>query len=189
MAEPFFTIGHSTRSLEEFVDLLREAEVQVVVDVRTIPRSRRNPQFNKDALPDSLREFQIGYEHMIELGGRRGKQSRVAPSPNTFWTNDSFRNYADYALGPEFRDGIARLRELGHRRRSAVMCAEAVWWRCHRRIIADYLLSAGETVLHILGPGKIEPAALTPEAAPQADGTLVYAAPEAPQYSLGFEAS
>ena len=187
MTNPFFTIGHSTRTLEEFVDLLRASEIQVLVDVRTIPRSRRNPQFNKDALPDSLQAVQIGYEHMLELGGRRGKQHGGEGSPNTFWTHESFRNYADYALGPEFRDGLVRLRELGHRRRSAIMCAEAVWWRCHRRIIADYLISAGESVMHILGPGKIEPAVLTPEAQPQGDGTLLYPAPRPDQYALALD--
>ncbi len=190
MANPFLTIGHSTRSLEDLVDLLRAAEVQVLVDVRTIPRSRRNPQFNKDALPDSLQRFQIGYEHMIELGGRRGKQPGGGEaSPNTYWTHESFRNYADYAMGPEFQAGLARLRELGHRRRCAVMCAEAVWWRCHRRIIADYLVSAGEAVLHILGPDKTEPAALTPEARRQDDGTLVYSAPRPDQYALPLDRS
>jgi uncharacterized protein (DUF488 family) len=184
MSNPFFTIGHSTRSLDAFVELLRASDIQVLVDVRTIPRSRRNPQFNKDSLPDSLQAFQIAYEHVIELGGRRGRQPGEEGSPNTFWTHESFRNYADYAMGPAFRASLARLRELGHRRRCAVMCAEAVWWRCHRRIIADYLLAAGESVLHILGPDKIEPAALTPEAQRRDDGSLVYAGPQAPQYSL-----
>jgi uncharacterized protein (DUF488 family) len=189
MDHPFFTIGHSTRTLEEFTGLLQASAVQVVVDVRTVPRSRRNPQFNRDALPDSLREFQIGYEHIAELGGLRGKSRRIEPSPNTFWQNDSFRNYADHALTLPFREGLERLRSLGHQRRSAIMCAEAVWWRCHRRIIADYLVSLGETVLHILGPGKVEPAALTPEAIPQADGGLIYRAPQAPQYNLPLDGS
>jgi uncharacterized protein (DUF488 family) len=187
--ETYVTIGHSTRTAEEFVALLREARADLVVDVRTVPRSRTNPQFNADVLPATLAAEGIGYEHVAELGGLRGKQRSTDPSPNQLWRNESFRNYADYALTDAFRSGLARLRDLGRERVPAVMCAEAVWWRCHRRIIADYLLSARETVLHILGPGKIEPAALTPEAAPQADGTLVYAAPEAPQYSLGFEAS
>ena len=184
MRNPFFTVGHSTRSAEEFIDLLKGAGIQVLVDVRTIPRSRRNPQFNKDALPGTLQGFQIGYEHMIELGGRRGKQRLAEPSPNTFWTHESFRNYADYAMGADFRAGLASLRELGHRRRCAIMCAEAVWWRCHRRIITDYLLVAGESVLHILGPDKVEPAELTVAARPQPDGTLIYTGPEAAQYDL-----
>jgi uncharacterized protein (DUF488 family) len=187
MAHPFFTIGHSTRPIEEFIDLLRASQIQVLVDVRTVPRSRRNPQFNKDALPHSLGEAQIGYEHMAELGGLRGKQPVADPSPNTFWQNDSFRNYADYALTPPFRAGLESLRALGRERRCAIMCAEAVWWRCHRRIIADYLVSAGETVLHILGPNKVEPAKLSAEARPQADGSLIYAGPEAAQKSLRLE--
>jgi uncharacterized protein (DUF488 family) len=187
MTLPFFTIGHSTRSLDDFVGLLRAAEVQVLVDVRTIPRSRRNSQFNKDALPGSLQDVQIGYEHLIALGGRRGRQPGGALSPNTFWTHESFRNYADYAMGPEFRTALARLRELGRQRRCAVMCAEAVWWRCHRRIIADYLLNAGERVLHILGPDKVEPAELSPAARPQKDGSILYPAPAPDQYALTLE--
>jgi uncharacterized protein (DUF488 family) len=187
MPTPFFTIGHSTRSAEEFIGLLKESEIQVVVDVRTIPRSRRNPQFNKDALPDTLQEFQIGYEHMLELGGRRGKQPIGESSPNTFWTHQSFRNYADYAMGEEFRAGLARLREVGHRRRFAIMCAEAVWWRCHRRIITDYLLLSRESVFHILGPGHVDPAAMTPAAQPLGDGTLVYPPAEAAQYALSLD--
>jgi uncharacterized protein (DUF488 family) len=184
MPEPFFTIGHSTRSLDEFIGLLQASDVAVVVDVRTIPRSRRNPQFKKEGLPESLQGFQIGYVHMLELGGRRGKQPLAAPSPNAFWTHEAFRNYADYAMSAEFRAGLARLRDLGHERRCAIMCAEAVWWRCHRRIIADYLLAAGESVLHILGPDKVEPATPTAEARPQPDGTLIYPGPEASQYDL-----
>ena len=174
MANPFFTIGHSTRSLEEFVDLLRVAEVRLVVDVRTVPRSRTNPQFNKDAFPAALAEYQIGYEHVAELGGLRGKQTGPEASPNTFWQNQSFRNYADYALTPRFRDGLARLRQLGDEARCTTMCAEAVWWRCHRRIIADYLVAEGETVFHILSRDKIEPARINPAAKPTGAG-LVYA--------------
>jgi uncharacterized protein (DUF488 family) len=184
MRKPFFTIGHSTRTIEEFIGLLQASEVQVVVDVRTIPRSRRNPQFNKETLPETLQACQIGYVHMIELGGRRGKQLLAEPSPNTFWTHEGFRNYADYALGPEFRAGLARLRVLGRERRCAIMCAEAVWWRCHRRIITDYLIDAGESVLHILGPDKVELATPTAEARPQPDGTLIYPGPQASQYDL-----
>jgi uncharacterized protein (DUF488 family) len=187
-APPFFTIGHSTRSADDFVALLKAAEIQVLVDVRAIPRSRRHPQFNKDSLPGTLQDSQIGYEHMIELGGRRGKQLASEPSPNTFWTNDGFRNYADYAIGADFRDALERLRDLGQRRRSAIMCAEAVWWRCHRRIIADYLLVAGERVFHILGPGHVDPAELSPAAQPRGDGTLVYPADEPAQSSLPFDA-
>jgi len=174
MANPFFTIGHSTRPISEFVDLLLGEQVRLVVDVRTVPRSRTNPQFNRETLPDSLTAHGIGYQHIAELGGLRGKQRSAESSANTFWQNSSFRNYADYALTPEFRVGFDRLRALGNERRVAVMCAEAVWWRCHRRIIADYLLTAGESVFHILAPGKVEAARLTPAARPRDGLSLVY---------------
>ena len=174
MAHPFFTIGHSTRTIEEFADLLRAEQVCVVVDVRTVPRSRTNPQFNRDTLPESLAAHQIGYEHIASLGGLRGKQRLEGPSPNAFWENNSFRNYADHALTPGFRAGFDRLRALGAERRVAIMCAEAVWWRCHRRIIADYLLAAGDAVFHILGPGKVEAARMTPAARPVPGRGLVY---------------
>ena len=174
MANPFFTIGHSTRSIPEFVGLPRSAEVLLVVDVRTIPRSRTNPQFNRDVLPDSLAEYQIGYEHIAELGGLRGKPRGSETSLNTFWENRSFRNYADYALSEGFRAGLARLRELGNERRTAIMCAEAVWWRCHRRIIADYLLARGEAVFHILAPDHIAQAIMTSVARPSSGGGLIY---------------
>jgi len=168
----FFTIGHSTRSIDDFVALLRSAGVELVADVRAIPRSRTNPQFNLEALPASLAAAGIGYEHLPALGGRRGRSA--AGSSNDFWQKASFRNYADYAATAAFRAGLARLRELGSRQACAVMCAEAVWWRCHRRIIADYLLAEGETVFHILGPAHIEPARSTPSARRMPDGTLIY---------------
>jgi len=176
MALPFFTIGHSTRSIDEFVALLQSAEVGLVVDVRTIPRSRTNPQYNLDVLPQSLSAFQIGYEHIAALGGLRGHKRDVPDGLNGFWQNQSFHNYADYAMSETFRAGFTRLRALGHARRCAIMCAEAVWWRCHRRIIADYLIAAGETVFHILAPNRIEPARMTEAAKPGQDGALVYPA-------------
>jgi uncharacterized protein (DUF488 family) len=179
MAFPFFTIGHSTRPIAEFIDLLIASEVGLVVDVRTIPRSRTNPQYDREALPGSLSEFQIAYEHVAELGGRRGRAQEIAPDVNAFWENQSFHNYADYAMGGAFRTGLAKLRELGRVRRCAVMCAEAVWWRCHRRIIADYLLVAGDRVFHILGPQAVVPATLTNVATRQPDGALIYPAPAA----------
>jgi uncharacterized protein (DUF488 family) len=126
--------------------------------VRTVPRSRTNPQYNRDTLPDTLAQYQIGYEHIAELGGLRGNKCDVDPSVNAFWQNASFHNYADYALSQSFRDGLAQLREVGHETPCAIMCAEAVWWRCHRRIITDYLLAAGEAVFHILGAGHVDPA-------------------------------
>jgi uncharacterized protein (DUF488 family) len=158
---PFYTIGHSTRSIEEFVALLCRAEVTAVVDVRTVPKSRANPQFNRESLPATLTEFQIGYEHIASLGGLRGAKRDVASNVNGFWENKSFHNYADYAMGETFREGLAELIHLGRQQRCAIMCAEAVWWRCHRRIIADYLLAAGEAVFHIMGPGKITAAQMT----------------------------
>jgi uncharacterized protein (DUF488 family) len=176
MALPFFTVGHSTRSIGEFIELLAASEIGLVVDVRSVPRSRTNPQYNLETLPKSLSEFQIAYEHMAELGGLRPRAHDIVPSVNGFWENQSFHNYADYAMGAGFQSGLARLRELGSVQRCAMMCAEAVWWRCHRRIIADYLLIAGEQVFHILGPGKIVPASLTTVARRHPDGALIYPA-------------
>jgi len=176
MASPFFTIGHSTRAVTEFVDLLNGEQVRMVVDVRTVPRSRSNPQFNDDVLPQTLAQDEIGYERIAALGGLRGKQRDVAQGVNAFWQNQSFHNYADYSLTEAFRSGFERLCALGQEQSCAIMCAEAVWWRCHRRIIADYLLAAGETVFHILGRGRIEPARMTTAAQPGPHGSLTYPA-------------
>ena len=171
----FYTIGHSTRSVTEFVRLLREAGADFVVDVRSIPRSRTNPQFNADTLPDTLAGERIGYRHVARLGGLRGRHKGQALSGNGFWQNTSFRNFADYAATPDFWAGMAELCDIGRDHVCAIMCAEAVWWRCHRRIIADYLLADGHAVFHIMGPGKIERASMNPAAARQPDGTLRYA--------------
>ena len=171
---PFFTIGHSTRPVDEFIDLVRGSEITLVVDVRTVPRSRTNAQYNRDVLPQSLASFQIGYEHVAALGGLRGRQRDVSPDVNAFWQNGSFQNYAHYAMSDSIRAGFDRLRDLGGAQRCAIMCAEAVWWRCHRRIIADYLLARGDTVFHILGPRHIEPAKLNEAARPQPSGALIY---------------
>ena len=141
-----------------------------------MPRSRTNPQFNEQNLPQALAPWQIGYEHMAELGGHRGKTDLSKPSPNAYWRVRGFRNYADYALTKSFAVGLARLQERGSRQRCAIMCAETVWWRCHRRIIADYLLAAGEGVRHILGPLHIDEASLTPGALMRGDGTIIYPA-------------
>ena len=169
----FFTIGHSTHSIEEFVALLRSAGVQFLVDVRTVPRSRRNPQFNREVLPRTLVDFEIGYEHIGALGGLRPKLD-ISPAVNGFWQNQSFHNYADYAMTEEFRAGFDRLRHLGHQRPTAVMCAEALWWQCHRRIIADYLISADEVVFHIMGSGRVERAKMTEGAKRASDEILTY---------------
>ena len=176
MKFPFFTIGHSNRSLEEFVELLRAAQVHLVADIRTIPRSRTNPQFNKDALPDALVPFGIAYEHMPSLGGLRGKARSSPQDINGFWTNESFHNYADYALSTQFHAGLERLLDEGRKRHSAIMCSEALWWRCHRRIVADYLIACGESVFHIMGRGRLESALLTSSALIQPGGRVVYPA-------------
>jgi uncharacterized protein (DUF488 family) len=176
MANPFYTIGHSTRSLDEFIDLLRSADVTLVVDVRTVPRSRTNPQYNSDVLPPALLRSSIEYERIAALGGLRARQRKVSSDVNGFWENKSFHNYADYAMGEQFREGLTRLRELGRVQCCAIMCAEAVWWRCHRRIIADYLLAAAEAVFHIMGPANIVPARLTEAAEASPTGILTYPA-------------
>ena len=171
MTIPFFTIGHSTRSIAEFAELLRASQVELVVDVRHMPRSRTNPQFNREILPPHLKGVQISYIHLAALGGLRSQG--LKDSPNLLWQNIRFRNYADYAMTEEFHHGLEALRNLGHERRSAIMCAEAVWWRCHRRIIADYLICAGERVFHILG-NRIDTALLTPGAILHGDGRVLY---------------
>ncbi len=172
---PVYTIGHSTRTIPEFVELLRVGVVEMVIDVRSIPRSRTNPQFNLDALPVELAEYQIGHTRIPELGGRRKKSKTVPPEINGFWTNQSFHNYADYALSSEFRLGLSQLRELSLDRRCAIMCSEAVWWRCHRRIVADYLLDSDRSVIHLMAPARADPAMLTKAATPARDG-LTYPA-------------
>jgi uncharacterized protein (DUF488 family) len=177
---PFFTIGHSNRSFEEFAGLLRGADIELLADIRTIPKSRANPQFNEDVLPASLTAFAISYERIAALGGLRGKSKTVARDVNGFWTNDSFHNYADYALSEKFRDGLDHLIERGRERRTAIMCSEAVWWRCHRRIVADHLIARGESVFHIMGKGRIEPARLTAGAVVQPNGEVVYPATDRP---------
>ncbi len=171
---PFFTIGHSNRSLEEFAALLSSADIGLVVDIRTIPRSRANPQFNHDTLSESLAPFHIAYEHVPALGGLRGKVRTVSSDVNGFWTNERFHNFADYALSAQFHAGLEHLLEQGRKCRSSMMCSEAVWWRCHRRIVTDYLIARQETVFHILGRNRFEPARLTPGAAIQCDKTVIY---------------
>lgn len=174
MARPFFTIGHSNRSLETFAGLLADAGVEVLVDIRTVPRSRANPQFNEDTLPGSLAGFNVAYERIAALGGLRGKSRTIPRETNGFWENASFRNYADYALTDEFLHGLQQLMAMGRQRPSAIMCSEAVWWRCHRRIVADHLIARGKDVLHIMGLGRLDPAKLTPGAILREDGTVTY---------------
>jgi len=173
-----FTIGHSTRTLDEFVALLRQVDITLLVDVRSIPRSRTTPQFNGDTLPGALAEAGIGYRHLRALGGRRHHRKGTPPSLNVYWRVTAFRNYADYAETDEFRAGLRVLRELVRDDRCAIMCAEAVWWRCHRRIITDYLLAGGTHVDHIMGPGQVVAATLTPGAIITAERTLRYPSTE-----------
>ena len=175
MPPPVFTIGHSTRTIPEFVDLLRHGSVELVIDIRTIPRSRRNPQYNEDALGAELQPYQLGYVRIAELGGLRGRSADVPAEVNAFWENKSFHNYADYALSERYKFGLEELLALSAERRCAIMCAEAVWWRCHRRIVADYLLARGRAVCHLLGTDRVEPARLTQGAVP-AGGRISYPA-------------
>jgi uncharacterized protein (DUF488 family) len=169
-SEPVFTVGHSTRSIPEFVELLRAGEVQLVVAIRSFPRSRTNPQYNVDVLPGELETFQIAHMRIAELGGLRSGSTGIPPELNGFWENRSFHNYADYALSDAFRSGLAQLLDVSAVRRTAIMCAEAVWWRCHRRIVADYLISAGRSVFHLMGTHEVIPAKLTEAAVAAGDG-------------------
>jgi len=165
-----WTIGHSTRSLAEFVELLTVHAIEALADVRRLPGSRKYPHFDRDALRDSLPGVGVEYVPLPELGGRR----RTRPdSHNTVWRNASFRGYADYMETEEFRIGIERLLVLAHRKRTAVMCAEAVWWRCHRSLIADYLKAAGVCVRHVIDGTKSEVHPYT-SAARFRDGRLSY---------------
>jgi uncharacterized protein (DUF488 family) len=172
---PVFTIGHSTRTIAEFVELLRAGEVRLVVDIRSFPRSRTNPQYNVDVLPGELERFEIAHMRIAELGGLRGGSRGIPAEVNGFWENRSFHNYADYALTEAFRSGFAQLLEVSAARRTAIMCAEAVWWRCHRRIVADYLINAGRSVFHLMGTNEVIPARVT-EAAVAVSGGLNYPA-------------
>jgi len=147
--------------------------------VRTVPRSRTNPQYNRDTLPAALAAHGVGYEHLAALGGLRSKRSGVPPETNAFWQNQSFHNYADYAMSEVFRSALQDLVSLnGESGPCAIMCAESLWWRCHRRIITDYLLAAGERVSHILPDGKVAPAQITEAAKTAPDGVLTYPAPD-----------
>lgn len=175
-----WTIGHSTRPIEEFVGLLQSHGIQLLVDVRTIPFSRRNPQFHQEALAQSLREAGLQYRHMPELGGRR----KTRPdSVNVGWRNAGFRGYADYMQTQEFWDGLEELVNIGQQSPSAVMCAEAVPWRCHRTLIADAMVIRGWTVHHIISASSLKTHTLTPFAKPDA-GRLTYPAESSSDLNL-----
>ncbi|MDQ6656304.1 MAG: DUF488 domain-containing protein [Verrucomicrobiota bacterium] len=173
MKQTIWTIGHSTRTADEFIAALQAHGIRLLADVRLLPGSKRYPHFNADMLSAALNNYGIRYEHFPELGGRRKPRP---DSPNTAWRNDSFRGYADHMETPEFAAGIARLQELATTTGpAAIMCAEAVWWRCHRALVSDYLKVRGVEVLHIIDAKK---AALHPytSAARIVHGRLSYSA-------------
>lgn len=163
-----YTIGHSNRSIEDFIALLEENGIEALVDIRTIPKSRTNPQFGQDQLPGSVESTGIQYIYMKDLGGLR---KTTSDSPNAGWRNLSFRGYADYMQTDAFADTIEALIELGERNTAAIMCAEAVPWRCHRSLVGDAMLVRGHEVIDIMGPGKTKPNPLTPFA--EVDGTTI----------------
>jgi uncharacterized protein (DUF488 family) len=176
MTKRIWTIGHSTRPLDDFMAALQSNEIKLIADVRLLPGSKRYPQFNKEALADSLGKKDLRYEHFPELGGRRKPRP---DSRNAAWRNDAFRGYADYMETDGFRNGIDRLLRLAENIGStAIMCAEAVWWRCHRSLISDFLKVLGWEVLHILDAKKTEPHPFT-SAARIVDGTLSYSRKDA----------
>ncbi|MEO6844218.1 MAG: DUF488 domain-containing protein [Ginsengibacter sp.] len=165
-----WTIGHSTRTLEELIEMLRSFKIEMVVDIRSYPGSRRYPQFNKEALEVSLPENDIQYVHIKKLGGRR----KVNPeSKNTTWRHVAFRGYADYMETDEFKEGIQVLEKIALQQRTAFMCSEAVWWRCHRSMVSDYLKAHGWKVMHIMGLNKEEEHPYT-SPAKVVDGELSY---------------
>lgn len=136
----YYTIGHSNRTIEEFIDILKHFSIEILVDVRTLPGSNKYPHFNKEKLIKSLKKNEIDYIHIKELGGLR-KNNKIKKDINTYWQNRSFKNYADYAMSEDFKTGLNKLIELGDKSICAIMCAEVLWWRCHRRIITDYLIA------------------------------------------------
>lgn len=174
-----WTIGHSNRTLEQFLELLAGQRIELLADVRRFPGSRRLPHFNQENLSQSLARAGIEYIHFPELGGRR--RPVLADSPNSAWRNASFRGYADFMMTQEFRDGIERLLKDARQKRTAIMCAEALWWQCHRSMISDYLKAAGHEVIHILSGNKTEVHPFT-SAARIVDGKLSYSAENEPQF-------
>lgn len=168
-----FTIGHSDLSIEAFIDALQRNGVKMVVDVRKLTGSDAFPQFDEDQLGPSLEHAGIKYRIEPLLAGRRPRNYTIDPTTNAVWTNQSFHNYADYATTAPFDRGLARLEKRGRDQPTTVMCSEAVWWRCHRRIIADHLLAQGYVVQHIMDGGTLEKAALTPGAV-VAHGSVTY---------------
>lgn len=182
MPTELFTIGHSTHPIEEFLALLEQHNIGAIADIRRFPGSRKHPQFNQAELAAALAVVGIEYHWLQALGGRRGKAAEASEA-NRGWRNDSFRNYADYMQTPDFRAGIAELLTLGEQKRSATMCSEGLFWRCHRRLVSDYLLAQGNLVWNVMPDGKLQPHALTTGAVVKAGG-LSYPAPDADQGRL-----
>ena len=170
--DTIYTIGHSTRSIEQFLDLLKAHNIEELVDVRTVPQSRHNPQFGKEELAAALQQAGIGYMHLGKLGGLRQSSK---DSINLGWQNSSFRGFADYMATPEFQQGLDELKAIAEKKRVAIMCAEAVPWRCHRSLIADALTTQGWQVLHIQSKKTASPHEPTPFLKVQ-DGKLTYPA-------------
>jgi uncharacterized protein (DUF488 family) len=171
MSDTVWTIGHSNRTFDDFALILQDANIELVVDVRRFPGSRRLPQFASETLQAELEARGVAYHWIPALGGRR----RPDPdSPNTGWTHPAFRAYADHIATEEFAEGLTELLMLSGGLRTAIMCAEALWWRCHRRLIADVLVSLGVSVVHLLAPRKSEEHRLRPPARLE-DGRLSYA--------------
>lgn len=168
---PVYTVGHSTRSIDEFIALLRAHGVTRLVDVRRFPASRRHPHFARDALAQHLTEAGIAYVHELDLGGRRRP---AADSPNTWWRNAQFRAYADHLGSEEVQAALERVIDGAREATTALMCAEGVHWRCHRQLLADALVARGFEVRHILGPRRAEPHHLAAGARVLGDGQLVY---------------
>jgi uncharacterized protein (DUF488 family) len=165
-----WTIGHSTRGENEFIQILEFFNIQILADVRSFPASKKFPHFNKEHLAVSLRAHKIEYIHLPELGGRR---KPAKDSKNTIWKNEAFRGYADYMETESFKNGIDTLTEIANRKNTAYMCSEAVWWKCHRSMISDYLKSKDWEVLHIMGINKVQPHPFTSPAR-VIQGTLDY---------------
>jgi uncharacterized protein (DUF488 family) len=168
--QQIWTIGHSTRSAQEFIALLQEQQIKALADVRQFPGSRRYPHFGRDPLEKELLNAGITYDHFPELGGRRNP---APDSPNTAWRNKAFRGYADYMMSEPFQKGIERLTKLAQTKGTAMMCAEAVWWSCHRSLLADWFKSSGWRVWHIMGEHKLQEHPYT-GAARMVNGQLSY---------------
>ena len=168
-----FTIGHSTHSPERFLALLAQHGIDMLVDIRHFPGSRKFPQFNQDELASALQKVGIEYHWLEALGGRRGKRQDGPSTTNLGLHNTGFRNYADYMLTPEFQEGVQKLLEIARRRHTALMCAEGLFWRCHRRLVSDFLAANGVTMQHIMPNGELRPHTLTP-AAVIVDGKVTY---------------